>query len=723
MTTEQPTSEKVESLSRTRGWRRKFGIKARLFAAFGVVAAMTVAAAATAWLSFQNVEGALHHITQKSVPAMGVSFELAKLTAEMTAAAPAIMAAQTQAERSGETAKQLKRQEKIPALIGNLEKGKAKTVTAIADKIRDALKSLDEAVKSRIALTAQRESMSAEISKAHEVFLVAVLPQVDDTAFEIVLALESVTDTGDLEAIKKKLSRISGQDIVMFQALLQVLAQGNLVVGILNEASNLPKAELIQPVQERFIAAAATMTKQSEVMRGNPKADAIAKSAAHLIGFGSSQENVFALRRRELAVIEQAEKVLTLSRSLSDNMGGEVATLVSGAQSGADAAGRLAQESISRGSLLIAVIAVISLVVAVLIAWGYVGRNVVARLTALSVVTRRVADGELDIDIPIAGSDELTDMARTIEVFRDNAVAKERLEAKQREAEARAEEEKHETLRQLADTFESSVKGLVDTVASSSTEMESTCNTMVATAEQTNRQSNAVASASEQATTNVQTVASATEELSVSIAEIGKQVDQSTRIAQNAVEETERTNATIEGLVEAAQKIGEVVDLINDIASQTNLLALNATIEAARAGDAGKGFAVVASEVKSLATQTAKATEEIGNQIGTMQNVTQDAVGAIKSIGTIIGEISEISTSIASSVEEQGAATQEIARNVQETAKGTKEVSENITGVTKAASETGAAAKQMLDASGELSKQAESLGEEVDKFLADVRSA
>ncbi|MEE9290429.1 MAG: methyl-accepting chemotaxis protein, partial [Alphaproteobacteria bacterium] len=190
-----------------------------------------------------------------------------------------------------------------------------------------------------------------------------------------------------------------------------------------------------------------------------------------------------------------------------------------------------------------------------------------------------------------------------------------------------------------------------------------------------------------------------------------------------AVEETERTNATIEGLVEAAQKIGEVVDLINDIANQTNLLALNATIEAARAGDAGRGFAVVASEVKSLANQTAKATEEIGNQISAMQNVTEDAVGAIKSIGTIIGEISEISTSIASSVEEQGAATQEISRNVQEAATGTQEVNTNISGVNQLASETGAAAKQMLDASAELSKQAGSLGEDVKKFLADMKAA
>ncbi len=349
-------------------------------------------------------------------------------------------------------------------------------------------------------------------------------------------------------------------------------------------------------------------------------------------------------------------------------------------------------------------------------------RSVVTPMKKMVVAMTEVAEGKTDVEVPPVTKDEIGELAQALEVFKDNAIERDHLETAQAK-EREAKEKRAQVIEQQSKDFDQRVTGVLDAVASSSTEMESTCQTMVATAEETNAQSNAVATASEQATSNVQTVASATEELSASIAEISKRVDQSTRIAQNAVEETEKTNATVEGLVEAAQKIGEVVDLINDIASQTNLLALNATIEAARAGDAGKGFAVVASEVKSLATQTAKATEEIGNQIGTMQNVTEEAVGAIKSIGAIIGEISEISTSIASSVEQQGAATQEIARNVQETAKGTQEVSENITGVTQAASETGSAATQMLNASGELSKQAESLGEEVKKFLADIKAA
>ncbi len=266
----------------------------------------------------------------------------------------------------------------------------------------------------------------------------------------------------------------------------------------------------------------------------------------------------------------------------------------------------------------------------------------------------------------------------------------------------------------------SRVREVVDSVASSSTEMKSTAESMSSTAEETNAQASAVAAASEQATNNVQTVASAAEELSASINEIGEQVSQSTIIAQKAVDETQKTNETVQGLAEAAQKIGDVVNLINDIAAQTNLLALNATIEAARAGDAGKGFAVVASEVKSLANQTAQATEEIAGQINAMQSVTQDAVGAIGGITTTIEQINEIAGGISAAVEEQGAATQEIARNVQEASQGTKDVSENITGVTLAAQETGKASEDLLTASAELARQGNDLQGEIENFMQKI---
>ncbi|MEE9209969.1 MAG: methyl-accepting chemotaxis protein [Kiloniellales bacterium] len=345
----------------------------------------------------------------------------------------------------------------------------------------------------------------------------------------------------------------------------------------------------------------------------------------------------------------------------------------------------------------------------------------------LALVTEamaKLAAGDNSVEIPATEKrDDIGAMAQAVQVFKENAIEMERLRAEQSKAAERVQEEKRQAMLKLAGDFEDSVKGVVDAVSVSTTEMRSTAQSMSATAEQTNAQSTAVASASEQASANVQTVAAATEELSSSIAEIGRQVVESAAIAGDAASQAEQTNDTIQGLAEAAQKIGEVVELINDIAEQTNLLALNATIEAARAGEAGKGFAVVAGEVKSLASQTAEATEEIRNQIGTMQSVTGEAVSAIQSITGTIGKINEITTSISSAVEEQNAATDEISRNVQEAARGTQEVTRNIAGVTQAASETGSVANRVLSSTETMSEQVSALSEEVENFLKQVRAS
>ena len=350
-------------------------------------------------------------------------------------------------------------------------------------------------------------------------------------------------------------------------------------------------------------------------------------------------------------------------------------------------------------------------------------RNIVRPIAAMTSVMQTLAAGDKTIRIPATGrGDEIGAMAQAVRVFRDSMIKADELAAAQ-EREHAAKEARASRIEAHMQSFDRAVTGILKTVAAASTELDSTASSMSATAEETNRQAMAVATAAEQASTNVETVANAAEELSSSIAEISRQVTRSTDIAGKAVAEANRTNVTVKGLAEAAQKIGAVVKLINEIASQTNLLALNATIEAARAGEAGRGFAVVASEVKSLANQTARATEEIGAQIGAMQSVTGEAVTAIAGIGAVIGQIDEIATTIASAVEEQGAATQQIARNVQQAAAGTQEVSTNITGVTRASSETGEAANQVLAASAEFLQQSDALKRQVEAFLAEVRAA
>jgi methyl-accepting chemotaxis protein len=347
-------------------------------------------------------------------------------------------------------------------------------------------------------------------------------------------------------------------------------------------------------------------------------------------------------------------------------------------------------------------------------------------LNPLRAVMKAMEDttkGNLDLAIPGKGQkDEIGDLAAVLQVFQDSGREKLRLQAAQKEAELAAANEKKAALRALADGFEAQVGGVVNAVSSAATQMQGSAGAMSATAEETTRQATAVAAAAEEASTNVQTVAAGAEELASSIQEISRQVSESTRIADQAVQDVARTGQTVEALSQAAQKIGDVVKLISDIASQTNLLALNATIEAARAGEAGKGFAVVASEVKNLAAQTAKATDEIGGQISEIQNATGASVEAMKGIGETIAKMNQIASAIAAAVEEQGAATQEIARNVQQAAAGTGEVSSNISGVTQAADEAGKAASELRDAAASLGTQSGQLRQAVDGFLAKVRA-
>jgi methyl-accepting chemotaxis protein len=354
-----------------------------------------------------------------------------------------------------------------------------------------------------------------------------------------------------------------------------------------------------------------------------------------------------------------------------------------------------------------------------------IARGIIGPLSGLTSSMKELAAGNFGVVLPgLDRKDEVGDMAQAVETFKVKAEEKARddAEAKVKQDLVAAKQRKADMM-ELANNFEAAVGEIIDTVSSASTELEASARTLTTTSERSQQLATMVASSSEEASTNVQSVASATEEMASSVNEISRQVQTSASIANEAVAQARKTNDRVGELAKAASRIGDVVELINTIAGQTNLLALNATIEAARAGEAGRGFAVVASEVKALAEQTAKATGEISQQITGIQNATQESVGAIKEIGDIIGKMSEIASTIASAVEEQGAATQEISRNVQQAAQGTQQVSANITDVQRGTSETGSASSQVLSAAQSLSRDSNRLKTEVGKFLNTVRAA
>jgi methyl-accepting chemotaxis protein len=369
-------------------------------------------------------------------------------------------------------------------------------------------------------------------------------------------------------------------------------------------------------------------------------------------------------------------------------------------------------------------VAAAAVVAGLLIAF-LIGQGIIRPLAGLTAGMKELAAGNFAVVLPgLDRADEVGDMAQAVESFKVRAEqeAREEAEAKVQQELVAAEHRKAE-MRKLADGFETAVGRIVDTVSSASTELEASATTLTTTADRAQVLTATVATASEQASTNVRSVASATEEMALSINEISRQVRESAKMATDAVDQARKTNSRVSELSKAASRIGDVVELIDSIAGQTNLLALNATIEAARAGDAGRGFAVVASEVKALAEQTSKATGEIGQQITGIQAATQESVGAIKEISGTIERLSEIASTIAVAVEQQGAATQEISRNVQQAAQGTQQVSANITDVQRGASETGSASSQVLSAAQSLSSDSNRLKLEVGRFLDSVRAA
>jgi methyl-accepting chemotaxis protein len=699
--------------------RYHLGLRGRLFTAFGIVAALTVLASSSAIISYDSLGRSLGAIAEKSLPEITHASEVVRTAGEVAAAAPRLLTATDAAEREQAFKVLTAARKELTHSIGALAAEDAARLNKTADRILQNLDRLAQSVTERQTIATLRSALVASLRKSHQKLAEKLAPMADDAGFTLTLGLQTAADKKDLEEVQKTLAALADNELVSLQAVLGLRAESNLLLGILVEAADLPSADLLPPVKDRFTATAGHLAKAVATFK-DPETS---KLVDELVKPGKDAGNIFELKQRELVAAKTGANVVIENRALAGEFEKEVASLGTRSEAAAAKAVGESEAEIRQGRIILICLALVSLVVALVIGWFYVSRGVVRRLVRLQNSMKCIAAGDLGTEIATSGSDEIAEMAEALQVFKGNMLESNRLRAERSETEKQTRAQRRAEMQKLADEFEAAVGEIVQTVSSASTELEASATSLSRTAEETQQLSGMVEAASGEASSNVRSVAAATDEMTASIAEISRQVLESNRITGEAVSQAEVTDQRINELSKAALRIGDVVNLITTIAEQTNLLALNATIEAARAGDSGRGFAVVAQEVKALAAQTASATQEISSQIAGMQVATQDSVVAIKQIGTTISRISEIAATIATSVGQQGGATQEISRNVEQAARGTSEVATNIIDVNKGARETGSASAKVLSSAQSLSGESNRLRLEVAKFLNTVRAA
>ncbi|WP_213772331.1 methyl-accepting chemotaxis protein [Bradyrhizobium sp. dw_78] len=699
-------------------FRPQWGIRGSLFAAFVVIAGMAIVISAGAGLALRQLGGAMTALSGRDIPRLAASLQLAAQSASLASHGPALLASRNTEMLDQRTRKMKETQQTALAKLGEIARlGADKTVVASLGEtvkhIDDTIESLRSAARDRLEAAALHDKQYAALRSAQAGFVAAASPAMMDAQSEINAVLVSANlSIDDATEAARTVDQLG-----------HVIASGHLAASQMIAALSASSRDTLGAIEKEFGDTRQLLTSNLEMLPKGPDATALGNAAQKLLALGEGKTGVFTIRQKELDANDHGDQILEETGKLNAGLGVNVQQLVDGVQQETDASATQARQEISLATTIMLALGVLTLAGSILFVWLYVGRNILRRIHGLQRSMQLLSGGDLAAEIYQSDQrDEIASMAETLQVFRKGMIEARALSADQDKDRAAKAERASRMEAQIAG-FEAAVRGALEGLQNSASSMQSAAESMSATAGQSSALVSAVVSAAEETSVNVQTVSAGTEQLSSSITEIGRQVVTSADIARKAVDEAGATDATMQGLADNAARISVVVDLIQTIASQTNLLALNATIEAARAGEAGRGFAVVASEVKNLASQTAKATDEIRSQIASMQAVTESAVGAIRSIGSTIGEINEVTTAIAAAVEEQGAATREIARNIQHAAGGTGEVSSHIVGVSTASAEAGTAANEVLNASGALRREAEVLRAEIDTFLTNIRAA
>jgi methyl-accepting chemotaxis protein len=684
-------------------------IRTRLFLAFGFAAGMTMVGAFFALYAFANLGATMQKIVSRSIPATMQSIKLSEEASSLVGYAPRLMAAGDEARRkeiAGDIAAQSQSLRAMIEGLRSLDASQNDELEVAQSALAEQFDALNHAVADRIKISQRRRALTLSARKYHEDLIDAITPAIDDANFNVMMQMKPVLPAQQIDSLRR---------------LLEVEAQTNLLVGLLIEASMAPDAASLPPMRDRIASAQRNIETDLKALPASAELTKISGLYQRLATIAGA-DGLVAQRIKELDRDRDARRVFASALADAARLRTAVDSLVGRQGVVAQTLSARANAQIRAWQLLLSVLSFAALAAAALIAWLYVGRNIVGRLTLLSGAMRGIAEGDLSAPIPAGGRDEIAAMAEALTVFRQ-AIADVN-HARQREA-GRADEA--EVRRQQIETathsFEGAVNDIVQALDGASRSMDACAQIMAEAANHNRAQAVATADASADATTNVTNVAMAAEEIAQSVEQISSQAAASAQIARHASGEAKAIIGKVEHLVASVGEINAVSNLIRDVAAQTNLLALNATIEAARAGDAGRGFAVVAQEVKSLAAQTEKATQDITRQITAIELTTEQVVEAMQAIAGTITQLDRNATDISVAVQQQDSVSKEIAHSANAAADRTREVSASIAQVSEAAAKTGEVAEAVLSAGGELAARSGKLRAEVERFLAQMRVA
>ncbi len=671
---------------RSSRWRRaRFGVAAKLQSAFSFVAALTAISTVVSLLCFSAVESGLDEFAARQMPVVAEVIQLSALSGEISAAAARLINAKTMADQK------------------NLATSIARKHAELGDTLQ-RLQKLDSGNPAIAKLIILSKRLDANLSALED-----IIAERTNLRAQIVAQVES---------LHKANARLAQQlaELPDSRAALEVSAKANLFVSLISEASSLNEPAEFKRIQDHLKAAANALRRSVATLSD----DGAAKIAEQLLPLGIGADSIFARHARETFTGVRADATIDENVAIQRDLEETVANLVRTTQDGVEHGTAALTNTLNHSRILLLIVAIASIVAAVGVGVLYVQRRLVQRLISLSNAMRQLAAGDVDTALPsISTRDEMGEMSRALQVLHAGELERRKLIERER-AEQQAQRLRASTVDNIIDEFRAAVSSVVTTLSTNASAMETTARGLSAIASEADAQARAVSLSSETTSNNVRTVADATEELGASIHEINKQAGQTRGVVKRAAEIAHSAHELGEQLSAGSNRIGDVVKLIRDVAEQTNLLALNATIEAARAGQAGRGFAVVANEIKQLASQTAKATEDITAQIAGIQRSTTEAVDVIQSINAVTDDIALFTSAIASSVEQQNAAAQMITRNVQGAATGVTELAGSMTEVTRAIGDTNRFASGVLEVAHGLSAQTSTIDKAVEDFLKRV---